>query len=675
MTHTITAAPPAAGRKRAGTWQLTAAAVIVAGLVLIMLAPTLIGDAATRAVPSEARQGPSAAHLLGTDNLGRDVLLQTLAAGRLSLALAVGAALLGAVAGFTTGALASVLPGRSRNLLMRGIDVAISFPPLVLALLLTTIIGVGAQAVVLAVGLALAPGFARTAATLALSIGGREFVTASKLLRVPAYRVVLRHIVPNMSATLVILGSVAISNALIAVSGLSFLGIGVQPPSADWGRMLTQGLDQMFTQPTLPLGPVTAILLTGIGISFVGERLAERLDPLRRSGSTARPVPRPAPPRDAPEPPRSAVLAVRGLSVSFLTDGGRVPVLHDIDLTLVRGDSLGIVGESGSGKSTLALAAAGLLPSNAELTAAELRFNGHDLLTRDGGPDPRTVEMSFVSQNPATAFNPALRLGRQLTESVRHHRKVSRSAATAQAVDKLDEVEITEPALRLRQYPHQLSGGMRQRALLAMGLMGRPSVLLADEPTTALDVVVQAGVLNLIRELQERYELSLVLISHDVSVVAQVCRRVAVMYRGRVVEEGPTAEVLAHPRHPYTKALIAAVPTLDMDIDADLPGIPGPDGTGPDGTRPGTEARDPSDTDTPSGPDGAPGGREDGAPVPGPASGGCPYRAICPDATARCADREPVLHPAGAPHRVACLAVEPSAAVNAATPAKARDPR
>ncbi|MGW6456044.1 dipeptide/oligopeptide/nickel ABC transporter permease/ATP-binding protein [Streptomyces sp. NPDC055078] len=650
MTHTISARVPAGNRTR--TWRFATAVAVLAVLALIMLAPTLIGDAATRAVPAEARQGPSVRHLLGTDTLGRDVLLGTLAAGRLSLTLAVGAALLGAVVGFTGGALVSVLPARSRQLLMRGIDVAISFPPLVLALLLTTVIGVGARAVVIAVGLALAPGFARTAATLALSIGGREFVTASKLLRVPAHRVVLRHIIPNMSATLVILGSVAISNGLIAISGLSFLGIGVQPPSADWGRMLTQGLDQMFTQPALPLGPVTAILLTGIGISFAGERLAERLDPLRRSAAPARPVPPPrtAPAARPPEPSESAVLAVRGLSVSYAADGERVPVLHDIDLTLGGHDSLGIVGESGSGKSTLALAVAGLLPPGAELSAAELRFKGHDLLALDGGPDPRTVEMSFVPQNPATAFNPALRLGRQLTESVRHHRKVPRRAATAQAVAKLDEVEITEPAMRLKQYPHQLSGGMRQRALLAMGLMGEPSVVLADEPTTALDVVVQAGVLDLIRELQDRYELSLVLISHDVSVVAQVCRRIAVMYRGRIVEQGPTAEVLANPRHPYTQALIAAVPTLDMDIGADLAGAHSPGGTGSgSGTEAPGDPADPADRTIPADPM-----------LPAnPAGGGCPYRALCPIAAERCADWEPALHPVGASHRVACLTAEP----------------
>jgi peptide/nickel transport system ATP-binding protein len=265
-----------------------------------------------------------------------------------------------------------------------------------------------------------------------------------------------------------------------------------------------------------------------------------------------------------PEP----LLQVRDLDVSFRLPGGESPVIRDLSFDLAEGETLGIVGESGCGKSMTALALMGLIPSPpGRVSRGSIRLDGRELV---GLPDAamrriRGAEISMVFQEPMTSLNPVFTVGEQIAETLRAHQDLSRTAAMDKAIQMLRMVGIPEPVRRARDYPHQLSGGMRQRIMIAIALACEPRVLIADEPTTALDVTVQAQIFDLFRDLQEKTRTAIVLITHDIGVVAEMCDRVMVMYAGRKIESGPVASVLADPRHPYARGLIACVPRLIAD--------------------------------------------------------------------------------------------------------------
>jgi oligopeptide transport system ATP-binding protein len=261
---------------------------------------------------------------------------------------------------------------------------------------------------------------------------------------------------------------------------------------------------------------------------------------------------------------RRALLQARGLNVEFTTHDGLVRAVTDVDLDLNEGEVLALVGESGSGKSQTLLSMLGLVARNARVRGS-VQFHGEELI---GAPERRLNQIrghhvGVVFQDPMTSLNPYLPIGLQLTEPLRIHKGVDRETAAARAVEMLRAVHITEPEQRLRQYPHQLSGGMRQRAAIAMALICEPEILIADEPTTALDVTIQAQVLALLREVRERFGTAVILVTHDLGVIAEVADRVNVMYAGRIVESGPAEDIFYHCRHPYTEALQRSIPRLE----------------------------------------------------------------------------------------------------------------
>lgn len=270
------------------------------------------------------------------------------------------------------------------------------------------------------------------------------------------------------------------------------------------------------------------------------------------------------------------VLDIAGLNVRFTTPDGDVAAVSDVSLHVDKGECLGIVGESGSGKSQTFMAIMGLLAANGRATGTAT-FGGLDLLSANERTlnTVRGNRLAMVFQDPMTSLTPHMRVGRQLTEVLQRHRGLDAAAARAQAVAMLARVQVPEPERRLRMYPHELSGGLRQRVVLAMALLCGPELVIADEPTTALDVTVQALILDLIRELKDTQGTSFVLITHDLGVVAGLADRVAVMYAGRVVESGTVDDIFAGPRHPYTKGLLACTPRLDDPPTALLPTIGG----------------------------------------------------------------------------------------------------
>ena len=272
----------------------------------------------------------------------------------------------------------------------------------------------------------------------------------------------------------------------------------------------------------------------------------------------------------------AAPLRIRGLSVSYPSERGRIEAVRNVDVDVAAGEFLGIVGESGSGKTQLLLSILGLSAPRAELRGS-IRYRDQELLglAAAGLNRVRGDRISMVFQDPMTALNPYLRIGRQITEVLRVHRGASAREAESRAIEMLESVHIPEAARRLRQYPHELSGGMRQRVMIAMALIAEPEVLLADEPSTALDVTVQAQILSLFQELRARTGTAIVLVTHDLGVIAEVADRVAVMYAGRIIEQAPVHALFAMPRHPYTEALQQSIPRIDAPRPAHLASIGG----------------------------------------------------------------------------------------------------
>ncbi len=318
------------------------------------------------------------------------------------------------------------------------------------------------------------------------------------------------------------------------------------------------------------------------------------------------------------------LLSVRGLVTRFRTEAGEVFPSRDIDLDIAAGEVVGLVGESGSGKSVTARAMVRLLEPASAMRAGTLLYRGAELraLAPDAIRALRANEISIVVQDPAAALNPVMSVGAQITRIHRLQRGSSALDSRAAAIALLTRLRIAEPEARLAAYPHQLSGGMKQRILIAMALICRPSLLIADEPTTALDVTVEAEILGLLAELRRDLGMAMLLISHNLSVIARLCDRVAVMYAGRIVEQGPTDRVLAAPSHPYTRALLGSVPRGTKD-DGKLPAIPG---------EPPDLARLPA---------------------------GCAFAPRCPDATEVCAAPQP-LRALGAGRHAACWRAETS---------------
>ncbi len=273
----------------------------------------------------------------------------------------------------------------------------------------------------------------------------------------------------------------------------------------------------------------------------------------------------------------SPLLAVDNLSVSFETHHGLLPAVEEVSFVLYPGDILGVVGESGSGKTVTVSALVGLLPNNARVTSGEVLYGGRDLLELSDPDleDLRGKEIAMVFQDPMTSLNPVMRVGYQIAEALRIH-GASRRQARRQALELLERVGIPNPQERFRQFPHEMSGGMRQRAVIAIAIANQPSVLIADEPTTALDVTIQAQVLEVLAAGCRAPDTSMILVTHDLGVVAEVANRVAVMYAGRIVEFGTVESIFSRPRHPYTIGLFAGLPRLEGKLGrlASIPGTP-----------------------------------------------------------------------------------------------------
>ena len=564
-------------RFRRLAWPLAAVGTI---LLLAIFSPLLAPyDPAVQNVAARLA-GPSFAHPLGQDEFGRDVLSRLLVGARASLRVAIVSALIAGAIGIAIGLVGGYFGGIVELFTIRLTDIILSFPPILLALLVVTLLGPGVGTLTFVLSILYVPAFARVTYGEVLSARALDYVEAARAAGAGAIRIMLRTILPNILGPILVQFSLVVAAAILIESGLSFLGLGVVPPEPSWGLMIRGARGTMQHNAWLLLWPCIALVVTILAINRLCDALRDVFDP--RVGGAADPgtIRRLfdatlglAPKRPAATAARSdagVLLSVRDLSTYFATPDGMLRAVDGVSFDLRRGETLAVVGESGSGKSITGLSLLGLVPRPAgRIVGGEILLTGRDGTVRDlakldesGLQEIRGNEIAMVFQEPMTSLNPVYRIGDQIAEAVVRHRGISAAEARAIALAALERVGIPDAKRRIDDYPHQLSGGMRQRAVIAMALACEPSLLIADEPTTALDVTIQAQILDLMRGLKhgEGGGMGILFVTHNFGVVAEMADRVLVMYAGRVVEEGDVRTIFRNPRHPYTRGLLGSIP-------------------------------------------------------------------------------------------------------------------
>lgn len=560
-------------RRFGGHWIGCASALFL--LVLIVAcaaAPLLAPYSPTETDLHAVLSGPSSQHLLGTDELGRDVVSRLLYGGRGSL-VGVGEVVCVAVLlGLPLGLLAGFRRGFVDATLSRASDLGLAIPFIVVLLMVYAVFGDNQTAVMVAFGVLLAPSLFRVVRSTALQAREELHVTAAKVSGLGPIRVVTRHIFPRTVGPLVVNCSVIAAVALVVQTGLTYLGLGVQPPAPSWGGMVAEAQSAIQLQAWLlvPTGGIIAV--TVIALVLLGDALrdtfAERwtrpTTALVRSSDLSRhwAQSRETVGSEVAEPERASLCRLRDVCAVISGPSGDIPLLDRISFDIAPGEALGLVGESGCGKTMTALCILGLLPHAVSVISGEGLFRGKSLFALSPAERAaiRGTEIAFVSQEPMASLDPSFTVGSQLSEFVRKHHGVSRAAARSRTLELLDSVRISDPRQVARSYAHQLSGGMAQRVCIAAAIAGEPSLLVADEPTTALDVTVQAEILDLLRALQKDRDMAILLVTHDWGAVSDFCTRAVVLYAGQVVEESPVAELVRYPEHPYSAALLAASP-------------------------------------------------------------------------------------------------------------------
>ena len=530
---------------------------------------------------------PCWAFPFGTDNLGRDLLARSMIGTRISLSVGIAASLIALAIGTVYGAVSGYLGGRADDLMMRLVDLIYSVPDVLLVLLLSTVLrdpltgrigqgngtgfldvlGPGLLSVFLAFGLLYWVGMARIVRGQVLTLRGQEFIIAAKASGASGWRIIRKHLLPNCAGPIIVTACLQVPTAIFLESFLSFLGLGVSAPLTSLGSLLSDALSGMYSYPLRLVFPALLLTIMIMALNFLGDGLQDLLDPLaaqskKRPGTHAavKNAVRKTRPTEGGE-----LLTVQNLHVVFREADREFEAVRGISYSIRKGEILGIIGESGSGKSLQASAAVNLLKPGAVITEGSAVFCGRDLLMLSERElrGIRGTGIALMLQDPASCLDPLCTIGKQLTEAIRAKRKTTGAEADEEAMTALERVGISDPERRMEQYPYELSGGMCQRVLLAAALLGHPKLLIADEPTTSLDVTTQAQILELFAEIREKEETAVLLITNDISVAAASCDAVCVMYAGRIVERGKVETVFTRPYHPYTEALLQAIPPTE----------------------------------------------------------------------------------------------------------------
>jgi peptide/nickel transport system permease protein len=518
-------------------------------------------------------KGPSRAHLLGTDSVGRDVLDRLLVGARVTMLGVFEATVVATIVGTPLGLAAGFLGGRFDRAVAWLIDLSFSIPNLILILIVAVLFPHSLLAMMVTLGLLSATSLARVVRAVTLPIREEPYIAAARVSGLSRRYIMARHVLPRIGGVVIVQSALFAASAVSITAGLAFLGI-LDPTVPTWGQTVQDGLTALAQQPWLIWPPGLAIGLTALAFTLLGNEVR---DATAEGWSTPTRTKRHPPvPRETGASlrvnPSQTLLSVEHLSVAI----GPTLILDDVSFHLNAEESLGVVGESGCGKTMAASAVLGLLPPGGRILSGSIHYRGRDLalLSERELRRIRGKEIALISQEPMVSLTPTFRVGWQLAEAVRRHHGCSRREANRRTIELLRTVHLPEPELVAKRYPHELSGGMAQRVAIARALAGDPALLIADEPTTALDVTIQAEILDLLRELQREREMSIMLISHDWGVIADIADRVTVMYAGEVVEQGGIVPIVRRPLHPYTEALLLANPHHAPDAET-LPTIPG----------------------------------------------------------------------------------------------------
>lgn len=545
---------------------------LVVVVLAAVLAPLLTPYNPTASNMADVLAAPfTAAHPLGTDGTGRDILANLLYGARTSLFSAAVVVVVSLVIGVPAGLVAGYYRGWVDGVGTWVSGALMALPAIVVLLVVLARIGRSTPLALAVFGVLIAPSVFLLIRSSVRAVREELYVDAAKVSGLRDRRIMRRHILPVVITPTIVQAAMLASAGIGIEAGIAFLGLGTAN-SASWGLMLSDAAANIYNAPWIMIWPSVALVLTVMAFTLLGNGLR---DVLSEHGSLAAPKRAGRPSRAngartatlAAKPlhfggaATDAIVRVDNLRVAYAkADGSEAVVVDGVSLSVAKGEILGLVGESGSGKSQTAFSILGLLPAGAAMSADSLQFDGEDLLSLTPGQRNkiRGARIGYIPQEPMSNLDPSFRIGSQLTEPLRTHLKLSRGEAKAEALRLLARVGIADPQRVYRAYPHEISGGMAQRVLIAGAVSCNPDLLIADEPTTALDVTVQAEVLDLIRDLQAERGMAVILVTHNFGVVADLCDRVAVMRAGRIVEAAEVGELFASPRDSYTRTLLAS---------------------------------------------------------------------------------------------------------------------
>lgn len=554
------------------------AIIILLGMaVLAVFADALAPFDENFANISKTLAAPDPVNILGTDSSGRDVWSRLLFGAQLTLLSALLCAAVAIAIGLPAGLVAGYCAGKFEAVSNWIVSILMSLPGLIVLLTIRAAFGPSVWIAMIAFGVLISPSYFRLTRTAVQSVRNELYVDAARVSGLSDLRIITRHIFSVVRAPIII-QTAAIAGVAIAIqSGLEFLGLG-DPAKATWGVMLSEGFKNVYLTPTLLFWPAFAMALTIGALVLLGNAIRDALEDgekikHRKKAVTTDTTPAPVTARQSGHAVAVEsgtghhLVKVTNLGVGYpQADGSVKKVVDDVSFHVDRGEIVGIVGESGSGKSQTAFSILGLLPDNARIVGGSIQFDGSytvapgdDRVNQDRLAKLRGKRISYIPQEPMSNLDPAFSIGYQLVTPMVRVLGISKAEATARALKLLADVGIANPRRTFDAYPHEVSGGMAQRVLIAGAISCEPDLVIADEPTTALDVTVQAEVLDLIRDLQRRLGVGVILVTHNFGVVADLCDRVVVMQNGRLVEEGPVRGILRNPQETYTRTLLGSM--------------------------------------------------------------------------------------------------------------------
>ncbi|TRY17700.1 dipeptide/oligopeptide/nickel ABC transporter permease/ATP-binding protein [Tessaracoccus rhinocerotis] len=554
------------------------------GVLLVgALAPWLATSDPNTTFLAETNAGPGTpGHPLGVDSAGRDVLNRLIWGARES-AMAVAVVTVVSVAlGVSTGLIAGFYRGRFESIAGFITDVVLSMPGIVLLIALYALTGPDVLAAMAVYGVLLAPSYYRLVRSIVLGVRNELYVDAARVVGLSDWRIVGRHVLWAVRAPVIIQSSFVMASGIGIEAGVSFLGLG-DPTSSSWGIMLQQSFNSIYNNPILVLWPALVVSITILALILFGNALSDVLQASARSKvlpprarRRALAAAREALPGPTTEPTPlgssdDVILSIRDLRIGYPAPDNSVnQVVHGVDLDVRRGEIHGLVGESGSGKSQIAFSTLGILPKEALVVSGHVMLDGEDLLADDTKlAEARGTRIGYVPQEPMTNLDPSFTIGRQLVKGLRAARPMSKADARKRLEELLVSVGITDPDRVMGLYPHEISGGMAQRVLICGAIASQPDIIVADEPTTALDVTVQAEVLEILRNLSLERGMAMILVTHNLGVVADLCDTVSVMKDGLIVESADVEELFSNPREEYTQQLLASSRSVELMEDND----------------------------------------------------------------------------------------------------------